>query len=69
MPGYKIERTQPTVYLDKGGRAVRGFAVYVLLVEFDEVHEINVPSLSPDTVSEAIEGLIEQRKALAALGG
>lgn len=69
MASYAIERTQPTVYLDKGGRAVRGFAVYVLLVDFDEVHEINVPSLSPDIVSEAIESLIEQRTALAGLGG
>jgi len=68
MASYRIERTQPTVYLDKGGRAVQGFTVYVLLHDFDEVHELRVPSLSPDVVSEAAEALIKQRTALAGLG-
>jgi len=69
MADYKVERTQPTVYIDKGGRAVQGFTVYVLLIDFDEVHELNVPSLAPDVVSEAAEKLLEQRQALAELGG
>lgn len=68
MASYNIERTQPTVYLDKGGRAVQGFTVYVLLADFDEVHELRVPSLSPDIVSEAAKALVEQRTALAELG-
>jgi len=68
MSSYRVERTQPTVYIDKGGRAVQGFTVYVHLVDFDEIHELNVPSLSPDVVSEAADRLVEQRTALAELG-
>lgn len=68
MANYHIERTQPTVYLDKGGRAIQGFTVYVFLDDFDEVHELRVPSLSPDVVSKAAEALVEQRTALAELG-
>jgi len=68
MASYRIERTQPTVYLDKGGRAVQGFTVYVDLVDFDEIHELHVPSLDPDIVSEAATKLLEQRTNLAALG-
>ena len=68
MPTFVVERTQPTVYLDKAGRPVQGYAVYVLLTEFDELHEVRVPSLSPDIVQAAVELLLEQRAALAALG-
>jgi len=69
MANYKVERTQPTVYIDKGGRPIQGFIVYVHLVDFDEIHELSVPSLSPDIVSAAADDLIEQRQALAELGG
>jgi len=68
MSEYRVERTQPTVYLDKGGRAVQGFTVYVELVAFDEIHELHVPSLDPNVVSEAADKLLEQRTNLAALG-
>ena len=68
MPTYVVERTQPTVYLDKAGRPVQGFAVYVLLTDFDELHEVRVPSLSPDAVQVAVELLLGQRTALTALG-
>jgi len=68
MGKYRVERTQPTVYLDKGGRAVQGFTVYVELGDFDEIHELHVPSLDPDVVSEVADKLLEQRTNLAALG-
>lgn len=68
MPTYRVERTQPTVYLDKAGRPVQGFVVYVLLTKFDELHELHVPSLDANTVKEAVELLYEQRDALAELG-
>jgi len=66
---YRVERTQPTVYLDKGGRPVQGFTVYVLLTGFDEVHEVNVASLNPDVVGAAVEELLTYRVALSQLGG
>ena len=65
---YKVERTQPTVYLDKGGRPVQGFVVYVFLADFDEVHEVNVPSLNPTVVGAAVEELLTYRTALSQLG-
>jgi len=65
---YRIERTQPTVYLDKGGRPVQGFTVYVMLTDFDEVHEVNVPSLNPTVVGAAVEELLTYRTALSQLG-
>jgi len=68
MATYKIERTQSSVYLDKAGRPVKGFAVYVFLVEFDELHELNVPNLSADVVQAAVNELLERRSALAELG-
>jgi len=68
MARFKIERTQPTVYLDKAGRPVRGFVVYVLLTEFDELHELNVPSLLAEVVQAAADQLVEYRDALASLG-
>lgn len=68
MNEYKIERTQPTVYLDDGGRPIRGFIVTVRLTEYNEIHEIHVPDLGLETVGGSIETLLAQRQALAVLG-
>jgi len=68
MSNYVVERTQPTMYLDKGGKPVRGFVVYVNLIQWDELHEVNVPSLKPEVVESAIQELIEYRTALQELG-
>ena len=69
MADYIIEHTQPTVYTDNKGSAVTGFAVSVTFPEFDETHQINVPKLDPSVVKAAVETLLEQRRALASLGG
>ena len=65
---YKIEHVQPDVYLDSGGKPVRGYLVRVSLVEFGELHDLQVATLDPDKVKEAVEALLANRQALAALG-
>lgn len=69
MAEYIIEHTQPTVYTDNKGSAVSGFLVTVTFPDFDEIHEVRVPKLDKETVKAAVEGLLEQRKAIADLGG
>jgi hypothetical protein len=68
MTEYMITNTAPAIYLDKGGKAINGFTVYVLLIDFDELHNVNVPSLAEKDVKPAVETLLAQRKALAKLG-
>lgn len=65
---FAIERTTSTVYLDEGNNPVTGFEIRVRLIEFDEIHEINVPNLKAPTVEEAANNLLEDRRALAELG-
>ena len=65
---FVIERTTSTVYLDEGNNPITGFEIRVRLVEFDEIHEINVPNLKAPTVEEAATNLPEDRRALAELG-
>lgn len=68
MAEYSVQSTSPALYLDKGGKAVNGFTVYFLLTDFDELHNVNVPTLSEKDVKPAIETILAQRKALAKLG-
>jgi len=65
---YKIEYVQPDVFLDAGGRPVRGYMVRVSLTKYGEIHDLQVPSLDADKVKAAIEELLAKRDALAALG-
>ena len=68
MADYVIERTQPTIFLNRAGRAVPGFLVYVMLVEFNELHEVNVETLDPEVVAGEVGTLMAHRRALAELG-
>ncbi len=65
---YVVEKTADTVYLDDGNNPVQGFQVQIRLMEFGELHTLNVPNLRPETVKAAAELLLEDRKALADLG-
>lgn len=65
---FDVLGTQNNVYVDRSGQAVNGYAVRVLLVEFDEVHTVNVPNLQAETVKTAVESLLSQRRALVDLG-
>ena len=68
MSAYSIERTAPTVYLNESGQAVQGFLVFVRLDDYDELHEVRVPNLTPKTVEAAVNKLVASRDALANLG-
>jgi hypothetical protein len=64
---YKVLSTQPWIYTDQTGRIIRGFRIFVSLLEFNETHELELPSLDPAAVKTAVEALVTQRKALSAL--
>lgn len=68
MSNYQVTNTTPTIYIDKGGKAVTGYTVSLLFPEFDEVHTIQVPSLAIDQIKAAADTLYNQRTALAKLG-
>jgi len=68
MVEYKVNQTAPTVYLDNRGIATKGYIVYVYLVDFDETHSINVPTLDPKLVALEVKKLLDNRKALDKLG-
>ena len=65
---YIIERTQNTTYLDDAQTVVDGYVIRLRLVNFDEVHQLRVPSLDPKTVKAAANKLVAQRAALDDLG-
>jgi len=69
MEKYRIEHTQPTIYIDNRGQAINGYLVYVYLPEYDESHELRVPKLDPAVVKAAAEQLLANRKAIADLTG
>jgi hypothetical protein len=64
MAEYKVERVQPTVYLDSGGRPTRGYMIRVSLTKWNEIHDLEMPTLDPDKVREEIEALIALREEL-----
>jgi len=68
MADYSITQTVPNVYLDKRGIAVQGYTVYFLLTAYDEIHQVNVPSLDPKIVAAEVSKVKTNRDALAKLG-
>jgi len=68
MSKYSITHTQNTVYLDKSGKAVRGYSITVFLDSYNEELTIEVPSLDPKVVETKVAELIKQRDALASMG-
>ena len=68
MAEYKVQSVQPDMYLDAGGKPVRGYLVRVEFLDFGEILDIPVPNLDTETVRNAIENLLAQRQALAQLG-
>ena len=66
---FVVERTTDTVYLDEGNNPISGFTVTVRLIEFNELHSLDLPNLRAETVKAAAENLLEDRRSLADLGG
>lgn len=65
---YTIEKTASTTYLDNRNNAIKGYTVFVQLLDYDEFHEINVPNLNENTVKKEIDKLLANRDKLASLG-
>lgn len=65
---YDIRATRNRVYLDKGGKAISGYALTVYLPLYDEELEVIVPSLEPKEVDKIVSNLIDQRDGIASLG-
>ncbi len=57
-----------TTYLDARKQAVKGFAISVYFVDYDETIELLVPNINENTVKKAIEDYLVKRDAIANLG-
>ena len=62
---HRVISTQPYTYLDETQAVVDGFRVFFNITEFDETHFVNVPTLNPALIQNAIKALIEDRKTIA----
>jgi hypothetical protein len=69
MAEYTIDRTAPAFYLDNRGNPVRGYQVSVTLTQWQEGHDLFVPSLEAEVIKAAADKLLAQRQALAKLSG
>lgn len=66
MPNdYRVISTQPYTYLDETNNVVDGYRVFFNIVEFNETHFINVPTLNPSTIQNGIKALIADRKTIS----
>lgn len=65
---FSVTGTVPTVYLDRSGNAIQGYKVYFYIAEFDETHTVQLPSLDPKQVENALTKVYNDRVALAKIG-
>ena len=65
---YEVIQTVPSTYRDKVAGIVNGVLVTIRLVDYDEAHEIRIPSLDTAALKKAAEKLLAERDAMAALG-
>lgn len=64
---YSVLGTQSQSYINEAGQVVKGYRVTFRLNAFREVHYLDVPNLSQDTVKRAIEAMLADRKNLSTL--
>jgi hypothetical protein len=64
---FQITATQPFTYLDQNKQLVNGYRVFFFIPEFNENHEVHVPSLDKVVVKAAIDKIFRQRKDLSTL--
>ena len=65
---YQIEKSSTTTYLDENDNVVSGYALKVRFIEFDELHEINVPDMQPENVKLILDRAVADREAIRDLG-
>jgi hypothetical protein len=62
---YIVTATQNYDYLDAHRQLVHGYRVYFTITEFQENHQVDVPSLAPEVVKSAVERVVKQRKDIS----
>ena len=68
MPNYKINFTDKTTYNDPVKGIINGVLVSYTMTDYNEVHEIRVPTMDANLVKAEIEKAIKARDELSALG-
>ena len=65
---YQIEKTTTTTYLGENDNVISGFSLKVRFIEFDELHEINVPDMQPENVKSFLDQAVSDREKIRDLG-
>jgi len=65
---YQIEKTTTTTYLGENDQVVSGYSLKVRFLDFDELHEINVPDMTPENVKLILDRSVADREAVRDLG-
>jgi len=65
---FQVERVTDHTYINDAGEPVEGKRVRYRILELNEVHHTNVPSLDPQVVQEQVEQEVISRLALTELG-
>lgn len=65
---YQIEHVQDTTYIDDARDVVEGKRIRYRILDLNEVHHTNVPTMSPQVVKAKLEAEVEERMSLEELG-
>jgi hypothetical protein len=68
MSEYIITRVDSQLVYDASNTLVNGKRVYFRIIQYDEIHYVDVVNMNEKTVKTAIENSVKQRDALAAMG-
>ena len=68
MKKYTVINTVPSTFINALGKVVTGYVVTVNLIKWNEMHQLQVPTLDNAVVSKAVEELYQQREGLDKLG-
>lgn len=68
MGKYKINFTDKTTYNDPVKGVINGVLVSYTMTDYNEVHEIRVPTMDANLIKSEIEKAITARDEIAALG-
>ncbi len=65
---YEVVQTVPTMILDKTGRPVNGYNVYIWLPEFGETIILETQTLDPSEIDKKARMVLGNRRKLSELG-
>lgn len=67
MPAWKVENTKSSMIFDKTGSPINGVTLTVLLLPWEEYHEVEFASMDEDLVADTLNELLAQRVRLEEL--